>query len=64
MASVSSYRAQPRTRQNADPGDTATAMAELCRDYYVDRIVVPLRVPVGQSAPSTPRRRTLATLWP
>jgi hypothetical protein len=29
----------PATAQEADPGDTATAMAELCRDYYVDRIV-------------------------
>jgi hypothetical protein len=29
----------PPTAQDADPGDTARAMAELCRDYYVDRIV-------------------------
>jgi site-specific DNA recombinase len=29
----------PPTAQDADPGDTASAMAELCRDYYVDRIV-------------------------
>jgi site-specific DNA recombinase len=29
----------PLTRLDADLGDTATAMAELCRDYYVDRIV-------------------------
>ena len=29
----------PPTAQDADPGDTAAAMAELCRDYYVDRIV-------------------------
>jgi Recombinase len=29
----------PPTPQDADPGETATAMAELCRDYYVDRIV-------------------------
>jgi hypothetical protein len=28
-----------QTAQDADPGDTAIAMAELCRDYYVDRIV-------------------------
>jgi hypothetical protein len=29
----------PPTAQEADPGDTVAAMAELCRDYYVDRIV-------------------------
>jgi DNA invertase Pin-like site-specific DNA recombinase len=29
----------PPTPQEADPGDTAAAMADLCRDYYVDRIV-------------------------
>jgi site-specific DNA recombinase len=29
----------PPMAQEADPGDTAAAMAELCRDYYVDRIV-------------------------
>jgi hypothetical protein len=29
----------PPIAQEANPGDTARAMAELCRDYYVDRIV-------------------------
>jgi site-specific DNA recombinase len=29
----------PPTAQDADPGDIAKAMAELCRDYYVERIV-------------------------
>jgi site-specific DNA recombinase len=29
----------PVAPQETDPDDTATAMAELCRDYYVDRIV-------------------------
>jgi hypothetical protein len=29
----------PPTAHDADPGDMARAMAELCRDYYVDRIV-------------------------
>jgi hypothetical protein len=29
----------PPRAQDADPGDTVRAMAELCRDYYVDRIV-------------------------
>jgi Recombinase zinc beta ribbon domain len=29
----------PPAAQDADPGDTAGAMAELRRDYYVDRIV-------------------------
>jgi len=29
----------PPAAQEVDPGDTATTMAELCRVYYVDRIV-------------------------
>jgi site-specific DNA recombinase len=29
----------PPTAEDADPGETARGMAELCRDYYVDRIV-------------------------
>jgi len=29
----------PPTTREVDPGGTAAAMSELCRDYYVDRIV-------------------------
>jgi hypothetical protein len=29
----------PPAAPEVDPGDTATAMTELCCDYYVDRIV-------------------------
>jgi site-specific DNA recombinase len=54
----------PPTAQDADPGDTAQAMAQLCRDYYVDRIVSRAAFLSARALLGTPRRRTLATLWP